>query len=81
MQNVLANVMVSISEFKKDPSAVIAEADGTPVAILNHNRVMGYLVPARLYEQIMERLEDLDLIDVIKARSGEQGIPMSLDDL
>ncbi len=73
--------MVSISEFKKDPSAVIAEADGTPVAILNHNRVMGYLVPARLYEQIMERLEDLDLIDVIKARSGEQGIPMSLDDL
>ncbi|WP_437884436.1 type II toxin-antitoxin system Phd/YefM family antitoxin [Pseudomonas sp. LRF_L74] len=81
MQNVLANVMVSISEFKKDPSAVIAEADGTPVAILNHNRVMGYLVPARLYEQIMERLEDLDLIDVIKARSGEQGIPVSLDDL
>lgn len=81
VQNVLANVMVSISELKKDPSAVIAEADGMPVAVLNHNRVMGYLVPAKLYEQVTERLEDLELIEVIKARSGEQGIPVSLDDL
>lgn len=52
-----------------------------PVAVLNHNRVMGYLVPAKLYEQVTERLEDLELIEVIKARSGEQGIPVSLDDL
>ncbi|TBV00132.1 antitoxin [Stutzerimonas kirkiae] len=76
MQNVLANVMVSIPELKKGSSAVMAEAGGMPVAILNHSRVMGYLVPAKLYEQVMERLEDLELIEVIKARSGEQGIPV-----
>lgn len=41
-----------------------------PVAVLNHNRVMGYMVSAELYEQMMERLDDLDLVEVIKARSG-----------
>ena len=52
-----------------------------PVAVLNHNRVMGYMVPAELYEEMMERLDDLELIEVVKARSGENGIPVSLDDL
>lgn len=41
-----------------------------PVAVLNNNRVMGYMVSAELYEQMMERLDDLDLVEVIKARSG-----------
>lgn len=81
MQSVLADVAVSVSELKKNPSGVMSDAGGMPVAVLNHNRVMGYMVPADLYEQMIERLDDLDLIEVVKARSGEQGIPVSLDDL
>ncbi|MBG6290293.1 type II toxin-antitoxin system Phd/YefM family antitoxin [Pseudomonas nitroreducens] len=81
MQSVLADVAVSVSELKKNPSGVMSGAGGMPVAVLNHNRVMGYMVPADLYEQMIERLDDLDLIEVVKARSGEQGIPVSLDDL
>ena len=79
MQSVLADVAVSVSELKKNPSGVMSDAGGMPVAVLNHNRVMGYMVPADLYEQMIERLDDLDLIEVVKARSGEQGIPVSLD--
>ncbi|WP_341351978.1 type II toxin-antitoxin system Phd/YefM family antitoxin [Stutzerimonas kirkiae] len=56
-------------------------ADGMPVAVLNHNRVMGYMVPAELYESMMERLEDLELVEIAKARAGEKAIPVSLDDL
>ncbi len=41
MQSVLAEKAVSVSELKKNPSAVIGGADGGPVAVLNHNRVMG----------------------------------------
>jgi len=81
MQSVLADVAVSVSELKKNPSGVLAGAGGMPVAVLNHNRVMGYMVPAELYEEMMERLDDLELIEVVKARSGENGIPVSLDDL
>lgn len=81
MQSILSDVAVSVSELKKNPSGVLAGAGGMPVAVLNHNRVMGYMVPADLYEQMMERLDDLDLIEVVKARSAEVGIPVSLDDL
>ena len=81
MQSVLANIAVSVSELKKNPSAVMAGADGMPVAVLNHNRVMGYMVPAELYEQMIERLDDLELVEIAKARAGEKAIPVSLDDL
>lgn len=81
MQNILADVAVSVSELKKNPSAVLAGAAGMPVAVLNHNRVMGYMVPAELYEAMMDRLDDLELIEQIKARADETPVPVSLDDL
>jgi len=81
MQSILADVAVSVSELKKNPSGILAGADGMPVAVLNHNRVMGYMVPAELYEQMMERLDDLELVEIVKARSGEEPVPVRLDDL
>ena len=81
MQSILADVAVSVSELKKNPSGVLAGAGGMPVAVLNHNRVMGYMVPAELYEQMMERLDDLELVEIVKARSGEEPIPVRLDEL
>lgn len=81
MQSVLAEKVISVSELKKNPSAVIGGADGEPVAVLNHNRVMGYLVPAEVYEAMIERLEDLELAELARVRAGEQPVPVSLDDL
>ncbi len=78
MQSVLADKAVSVSELKKNPSAVIGGADGGPVAVLNHNRVMGYLVPADVYEAMIERLEDLELAEIARARAGETPVPVSL---
>jgi antitoxin StbD len=81
MQSVLADKAVSVSELKKNPSAVIGGANGGPVAVLNHNRVMGYMVPADVFEAMIERLEDLELAEIARARAGEQPVPVSLDDL
>ncbi|MBX5575988.1 type II toxin-antitoxin system prevent-host-death family antitoxin [Pseudomonas aeruginosa] len=81
MQSILADVAVSVSELKKNPSGVLAGAGGMPVAVLNHNRVMGYMVPAELYEKMMERLDDLELVEIVKARLGEEPIPARLDEL
>lgn len=47
---------------------ILAGAGGMPVAVLNHNRIMGCLVPAELYEQLMERPDDLELVEVVDAR-------------
>jgi antitoxin StbD len=83
MQIVLADVAVSVSELKKNPSSVLNGANGAPVAVLNHNRVMGYMVPASVYEAMVDRLEELELAQVVKARieANETPVRVSLDEL
>ncbi len=81
MQSVLADKAVSVSELKRNPSAVLSGAQGGAVAVLNHNRVMGYMVPADVFEAMMERLDDLELAEIVRARSQETPISVSLDDL
>ncbi|MDP3978792.1 MAG: type II toxin-antitoxin system Phd/YefM family antitoxin [Pseudomonas sp.] len=81
MQSILTDVAVSVSELKKNPSAVMTGAKGSPVAVLNHNRVMGYMVPAELFESMLERLDDLELAQLARQRADEQAVPVNLDDL
>lgn len=83
MQSVLADLAVSVSELKKNPSAVLSGAGGAAVAVLNHNRVVGYMVPADVYEAMIERLDDLELAQLVKARidANEPSVRVSLDDL
>lgn len=44
MDALQARLSVSITELKKNPSAIIDNAHGQPIAILNHNRSTAYLV-------------------------------------
>ena len=81
MQRLEASVAVSVSDLKKSPSAVMEGAAGETVAVLNHNRVMAYMVPAAAYEAMMERLDDLALVDVIRSRADEAPLSVSLDEL
>ncbi|MEP6967076.1 MAG: type II toxin-antitoxin system Phd/YefM family antitoxin [Pseudomonadota bacterium] len=81
MQRVEAEIAVSVSDLKKNPTAIVDEAKGAAVAILNHNRVMAYMVPADTYEAMMERLDDQALVEIVKSRAGEKGIPVDIDDL
>lgn len=81
MQRVDANVAVSVSDLKKSPTGVLEQAHGEPVAVLNHNRVMAYMVPAAHYEAMMERLDDLALIDLVQARAAETPLKVALDEL
>ncbi|PIB44522.1 antitoxin [Pseudomonas sp. 2822-15] len=83
MQYILADVAVSVSELKKNPSSVLSDANGQAVAVLNHNRVMGYMVPANVYEAMVERLDELELVQLVKARldANETPVRVSLDDL
>lgn len=81
IEPILASAGVSISELKKNPSAVIAAAEGFPIAILNRNTPAAYLVPADAWEAILDRLDDIELVRIVKEREHEVGIPVSLDDL
>ena len=83
MKTVLANCSASISELKKNPSALIEESEGEPIAILNHNRPTAYLVPAETYEAIMERLEDYQLGLLVNERQNEriEAVEVDIDEL
>jgi len=76
-----AEIAVSVSDLKKNPTAIMNEAGSSPVAILNHNRVMAYMVPAETFETMMEQLDDIKLAEILKQRSGEVPVPVALDDL
>lgn len=81
MQRVEAEIAVSVSDLKKSPTAVIDNAHGAPVAVLNHNRVMAYMVPAETYEAMVEALDDQELVRIIKERAGEKPVSVDLNDL
>jgi antitoxin StbD len=81
LHEILADTGVSISDLKKNPSAVIEAAAGFPVAILNRNTPAAYLVPAKAWEALMDRLEDIELAKIVRSRAGEVGIKVNIDDL
>lgn len=78
---ILSETAASISELKRDPMGTVAAGEGFPVAILNRNEPAFYCVPARAYEAMMDRLEDLELNAVADARAGQKQVKVKLDEL
>lgn len=81
MDYLLTKSSVSITDLKKNPSAIIKEAEGAPVAILNHNRPFAYIVPADTFEAMLEKLDDMEIKKTVEKRRGEKSIRVSLDAL
>ncbi len=53
METLLTELAVSMSEFKKNPAALLRQAQGRPVAVLNHNKVDFYVLTPSLLEQLL----------------------------
>lgn len=83
MESVLANCSASISELKKNPTALIEQSDGEPIAILNHNKPTAYLIPAATYELLLEQIEDQQLGVIVRERQGEKisAVEVKIDEL
>jgi antitoxin StbD len=61
--------------------ATVASGEGFPVAILNRNEPVFYCVPAKAYEALMDKLEDMELNEIADARQGQAVIKVKLDEL
>ncbi len=83
MKSVLANCSASITELKRNPTALINQAEGEPIAILNHNQPTAYLIPASTYEELMDRLEDYQLGLIVKERQNEKikAVEVDIDEI
>ena len=77
-----AGTTISVTDLRKlTPSKIIEQAGGNPVAILSHNKPEAYLLSAKLYETILDALDDLELIKTVEKRRGGKTIRVNLEDL
>ncbi|MCW7550484.1 type II toxin-antitoxin system Phd/YefM family antitoxin [Photorhabdus sp. APURE] len=76
---ILSDISASISELKKNPMATVNAGAGYPVAILNRNQPVFYCIPAELYEQILDTLDDQELIRLVNERRGQALVDVDLD--
>ena len=74
VHTVLADVTASVTEFKKNPSKVVEQSNGRPLAIMNRNRADFYCIPAATYEALLDRIDDLELNAMIDARAADREI-------
>ena len=83
LESIHARKTASISEFKKNPQAVIDAARGESVALLNRNKTTAYIVSPEVYERLLEIVEDVELGRIYEERKSEidSAIEVNLDEL
>ncbi len=79
MQAIYADITISMSEFKKNPAAVLRETKGRPVAVLNHNKAAFYMLEPAFFEAIVEELADQELHRKVLARMVERSQAIEVD--
>jgi antitoxin StbD len=68
MDTIYADLSVSMTDFKKNPAEVLRQAGQKPVAVLNHNKPAFYTLTPKLFEAILEELEDKELNELARKR-------------
>ena len=78
-----ANYTVSISQLKRNPQALIDNAHGEVIALLNRNRPTAYIVPAETFDWLIELAEDIELGQIIEERKSEKAkaVEVGIDEL
>lgn len=83
MQPIYAHHTASVSELKRKPTQLINQAEGKPVAILNHNVTTAYLIPATTFEKMLDLIDENQLQTIVQNRLSDhkKGVKVNLDDL
>lgn len=82
MNNIIhSRFVASVSDLKKNPMEVVNNGFGEAVAILNRNNPAFYCVPADMYEQLMDLIEDRELLKLAEQVDTEKTVKVSINDL
>jgi antitoxin StbD len=68
MDQIFADLSVSMTEFKKNPAKVMRSADNRPVAVLSHNKPAFYMLAPELFQALLDELEDKELVQIARQR-------------
>jgi antitoxin StbD len=80
-QSIYARTTVSMTDLRRNPSGILEVAGDMPIAVLNHNKPAAYLLSAKAYEALLDRLDDAELMKVVKKRQGGKTVKVNLEDL
>jgi antitoxin StbD len=80
-QRVEADLSVSVTDFKRNPSAVFEQAKQQAIAVLSHGHVLGYVISPIAYDGFLEAVEDLQDVAEIERTKNEKIVPVDLHDL
>jgi len=87
MEKILSKRSVAISEFKRAPNEIVAEANGEPLAVLTNNKPSFYVISPSAYEELLEQLWELEITPLLAKRlsdlkSGKsKSIQVTIEDL
>ncbi|MGL6162429.1 type II toxin-antitoxin system Phd/YefM family antitoxin [Microbulbifer sp.] len=76
---ILSDMVIPISQAKRDPMALARDTKEGPVAVLNRNQPVMYCLSPAMFEEILERLEDAELGRVAEERLADGGEAVSVD--
>lgn len=60
IRQILANLSISVSEFKKDPKSVIKAVKSEPIAVIMDNKPAFYCVPADILESLYSKVYEFN---------------------
>ena len=81
MHNVFADTCVSVTDLKRNYTKILQQSQDQAVAVLNHNRPEAYLLPAALYERLLDMLDDAKDASLVRERGNGPFIEVSLNEL
>lgn len=83
MESIYADLSISMSEFKKNPSKILRTAGERPVAVLNHNRPAFYMITPSVFETLIDRAEDRALTNIARQRLTlkDTAIEVNIDEI
>jgi antitoxin StbD len=66
---ILADMTISISEFKANPNKAVQDADGVPFCVLTNNAPAFYVVSPELWEKLDDMVQDQAMLKIAEKRS------------
>ncbi len=76
---IMADVTVSISDLKKNPAAVVAEARKRQVAITSRNRAVAYVVSPEVWDHILDVFDERKMVREAIEAIEEDGDDVTID--
>jgi antitoxin StbD len=61
IQTLYANNTVSMADLRRNTAKVIEFAKLSPIAVLNHNKPVAYLISTLAYKEMLQQIEDAKL--------------------